>query len=334
MTHHATTVAVDLSMTVFEIGIADRQWRVGERRRLNRRQFARFLADQPVSHIVMEACGTAHHWGRVAQSRGHRVTLLPVRYVKPYSAWQQDRPHGRRRAARCGAHGTDSPGDGEDGRATGNRRLASHSRTMDGDADGSHQCPPWFLPRTRHPARRWRARGAHRGTDLGRAVAGTTRARGHQRLRRRAGARSAHRRDRATARRPGQGRHDGPASPGDSRDWAADRDRPRRLRRPHHRVSSRPPVCELAGPDTARTLERAATPARLDHETGRCVSALSAHTWGARRLVGGAAPRGGATTAHWPPAVGRTTRGEKGPQQNDDRRRQQTRANRLGRVGA
>ena len=84
MTHHAMTVAVDLSMTVFEIGIADRQWRVAERRRLNRRQFARFLADQPVSHIVMEACGTAHHWGRVAQGRGHRVTLLPVRYVKPY----------------------------------------------------------------------------------------------------------------------------------------------------------------------------------------------------------------------------------------------------------
>lgn len=32
----------------------------------------------------MEACGTALHWGRVAQSHGHRVTLLPVRYGKPY----------------------------------------------------------------------------------------------------------------------------------------------------------------------------------------------------------------------------------------------------------
>lgn len=84
MTHHAMTVAVDLSMTVFEVGIADRQWRVVQRRRLSRQQFARFLADQPMSHIVMEACGTAHHWGRVAQGHGHRVTLLPVRYVKPY----------------------------------------------------------------------------------------------------------------------------------------------------------------------------------------------------------------------------------------------------------
>jgi hypothetical protein len=33
---------------------------------------------------VREACGTAHHWRRVAQGHGHRVTLLPVRYVKPY----------------------------------------------------------------------------------------------------------------------------------------------------------------------------------------------------------------------------------------------------------
>lgn len=84
MTHHPMTVAVDLSMTVFEVGITDRHWRVVERRRLNRKQFGRFLQEQPPSHVVMEACGTAHHWGRVAQSHGHRATLLPVQYVKPY----------------------------------------------------------------------------------------------------------------------------------------------------------------------------------------------------------------------------------------------------------
>jgi transposase len=32
----------------------------------------------------MEACGTAHCWGRRCQSRGHRVRLLPVQYVQPY----------------------------------------------------------------------------------------------------------------------------------------------------------------------------------------------------------------------------------------------------------
>jgi transposase len=32
----------------------------------------------------MEACGTAHYWGRVAQAHGHRVTLIPPAYVRPY----------------------------------------------------------------------------------------------------------------------------------------------------------------------------------------------------------------------------------------------------------
>jgi hypothetical protein len=32
----------------------------------------------------MEACGSAHYWGREAQMRGHRVVLLPPHVVRPY----------------------------------------------------------------------------------------------------------------------------------------------------------------------------------------------------------------------------------------------------------
>jgi transposase len=80
----ATTVAVDLAKSVFELAIANAQWRIEGRQRLNRAQFARFLAQTPAMHVVMEACGTAHYWGRVAQKQGHRVTLLPPAYVRPY----------------------------------------------------------------------------------------------------------------------------------------------------------------------------------------------------------------------------------------------------------
>jgi len=34
--------------------------------------------------VVMEACGTAHHWARELQKLGHRVLLLPARLVAPY----------------------------------------------------------------------------------------------------------------------------------------------------------------------------------------------------------------------------------------------------------
>jgi transposase len=80
----ATTVAVDLAKTVFELAIANAQCHIVSRQRLNRGQFTRFLADTPATHVVMEACGMAHYWGRVAQQHGHRVTLVPPAYVRPY----------------------------------------------------------------------------------------------------------------------------------------------------------------------------------------------------------------------------------------------------------
>ena len=80
----ATTVAVDLAKTVFELAVANAQWHLVGRQRLNRAGFTRFLAETPPTHVVLEACGTAHYWGRVAQDHGHRVTLVPPGYVRPY----------------------------------------------------------------------------------------------------------------------------------------------------------------------------------------------------------------------------------------------------------
>lgn len=80
----ATTIAVDLAKSVFEVAMEDRQRRIIARRRLTRPQFARLLREHAPTHIVMEACGTAHHWGRTAQAAGHWVTLLPPQYVRPF----------------------------------------------------------------------------------------------------------------------------------------------------------------------------------------------------------------------------------------------------------
>ena len=81
----ATTVAVDLAKDVFEVAIANRASRIVDRRRLTRRQFETFLDGLAAgTTVVMEACGTAHHWGRRGQARGLHVRLLPVQYVRPY----------------------------------------------------------------------------------------------------------------------------------------------------------------------------------------------------------------------------------------------------------
>ena len=79
-----TTIAVDLAKAVFEVAISQKPGRVSQRHRLSRNQFARFLTQQPPATVLMEACGTAHHWGRQASSLGHQVVLLPPHAVRPY----------------------------------------------------------------------------------------------------------------------------------------------------------------------------------------------------------------------------------------------------------
>ena len=81
---HATTIAVDLAKDVFEIAIADQTGRIAQRKRQSRGQFKAFLQQQLKGKVVMEACGTAHYWGRLAQASGHEVVLLPPRDVRPY----------------------------------------------------------------------------------------------------------------------------------------------------------------------------------------------------------------------------------------------------------
>src|SRR4030095_13927187 len=81
----ATTVAVDLAKDVFEVALANRAGRIIERKRLTRRQFERFIDTLAGgTEVIMEACGTAHYWGRRAQARDLRVRLLPPQYVRPY----------------------------------------------------------------------------------------------------------------------------------------------------------------------------------------------------------------------------------------------------------
>jgi transposase len=77
---NATTVAVDLAKKVFALVAADANGKIIERARLTRAQFKRWFANREVGLVVMEACGSAHHWGRWLRERGIAVRLLPAQY--------------------------------------------------------------------------------------------------------------------------------------------------------------------------------------------------------------------------------------------------------------
>ena len=81
---NATTVAVDLAKSVFQLAVADEHWRVVETQRLTRTQFERWFANRDVSLVIMESCGSAHHWARWLNGLDIEVKLLPAQYVRAY----------------------------------------------------------------------------------------------------------------------------------------------------------------------------------------------------------------------------------------------------------
>jgi transposase len=81
---NATTVAVDLAKSVFELVAADEHWKLVERARLTRGQFERWFQNRAIRLVVMEACATAHYWARTLRARGIEVRLLPAKYVRAY----------------------------------------------------------------------------------------------------------------------------------------------------------------------------------------------------------------------------------------------------------
>lgn len=81
---NSTTVAVDLAKSVFELAVADAEWRIRERQRLTRARFAAFFVHRAPCVVVMEACGSAHYWARRIAACGHEVRLLPAQYVRAY----------------------------------------------------------------------------------------------------------------------------------------------------------------------------------------------------------------------------------------------------------
>ena len=79
-------VGIDLAKNVYQLHGADRSGKTVWTRRLKRHQWFKVLLDkiEPGCVIGMEACASAHHWGRQLQSRGYTVKLIPPQFVKPY----------------------------------------------------------------------------------------------------------------------------------------------------------------------------------------------------------------------------------------------------------
>jgi transposase len=79
-----TIIAVDLAKSVFQVAVSHRVGQVTSEHRLRRSQMMPFFAQQPAATVLLEACGSAHHWAREVRRLGHTPRLLPAHDVHRY----------------------------------------------------------------------------------------------------------------------------------------------------------------------------------------------------------------------------------------------------------
>jgi transposase len=79
-----TTVGLDLAKNVFHVVGLSQANKMLLKKKLTRAKLLAFFTHLEPCLVAMEACRSAHHWGREIEKLGHTVRLLPPRDVKPY----------------------------------------------------------------------------------------------------------------------------------------------------------------------------------------------------------------------------------------------------------
>jgi transposase len=74
---------------VFQVHGVDVAGVVVIRKRVSRATVLEYFGELPPYLVGIEACPSAHHWGRELQALGHTVRLIPLSYVKAYLKRQE-----------------------------------------------------------------------------------------------------------------------------------------------------------------------------------------------------------------------------------------------------
>lgn len=83
MTDH-NLVSIDLAKSVFQVCRFSADNKILSNKRITRNRLHQEMAQLRASTVVMEACYSAHYWGRTFEQYGHTVKLVPAQHVKPF----------------------------------------------------------------------------------------------------------------------------------------------------------------------------------------------------------------------------------------------------------
>ena len=78
------TIGLDIAKNVFQVHGVDQNGKVVEKKQVRRQAMLDYFAKLSPCLIGVEACATAHYWGRELSKLGHEIKLIPPSYVKAY----------------------------------------------------------------------------------------------------------------------------------------------------------------------------------------------------------------------------------------------------------
>ena len=85
-----TTYGLDIAKSVMQLHWVEAETGEIGRKKLARAKLAEYFAQRLPVRVVMEACGSAHHWARVLGKLGHEVELLAPAQVRPFVRSNKD----------------------------------------------------------------------------------------------------------------------------------------------------------------------------------------------------------------------------------------------------
>src|SRR3954471_5313203 len=136
-----STIGLDIAKSVFQVHGVDVAGAVVIRKRISRAKVLEYFGELPPCLVGIEACPSAHHWGRELQALGHQVRLVPPSYVKAYL--KRSKNDANDAAAICEAVDAtfDAVRPGQDEGAAGRLDAASDPTITGAAAHDDEQCP-------------------------------------------------------------------------------------------------------------------------------------------------------------------------------------------------
>jgi transposase len=102
MTDSITAIGIDLAKSTFQVLAVNRAERPVFSKKIRRDKLMEFVSGLLPCTIFMEACGSAHYWGRKFEAAGHEVRLIAGQHVKRFVTGNKDDAKDAEAIVTCG----------------------------------------------------------------------------------------------------------------------------------------------------------------------------------------------------------------------------------------